>query len=111
MARGAGPFPFASLSLWRLRGCGDTLSQTGEPLRHPTPPTSLPDKTPITLIGFSGEEMENPEGEGLRTESAKQEELIDGWEASANRKKPSFDSADFESAHFPPVIITLEREM
>lgn len=53
--------------------------------------------------------MENPEGEGLRT--ANPEELIDGWEASANRTKPSFDSADFESALYSPtptVIITLD---
>lgn len=26
---GAGPFPFANLSLWRVRGSGGTLSQTG----------------------------------------------------------------------------------
>lgn len=63
---------------------------------------SLPEKTPITLIGSSGEEMESPEGEGLRTKELPLEEMIDSWEASANRVKPSFDSADFGSAHSPP---------
>lgn len=105
---GAGPFPFANLSLCRLRGSGDTLSQTGGDLRvtPPPPPPAGKDTNHINWLLGGGDG--GACREGLRTKSAKQEELIDGWEASANRIKPSFDSADFESAHLSPVIITLD---
>lgn len=110
--QGAGPLSFAKLSL--RRGGRDTSSQAGAggwvawPTRcpPPPPPRSSLEKTPITLIGSSGEEMEKPGGRGQSLQS--QSSRLTAGRCQPIEFSPALIQQTLNLHIFAPFIITLD---